>query len=103
MRRILKCDGFLPQKMDSKGELEEVTPHDLRQMKAYIDFNRALTTPFDYVAEGKTGELDLLQVKEKMRSGLMPAQPGGWKAYGKPPRSRLPIACARDRRELFEL
>ena len=64
MRRLLKCDGLFPQKMKSNGEFEEVTPDDLRQMKAYIDANRVLTTPFDYVAEGKTGDLDPLQVKD---------------------------------------
>ena len=65
MRRILKCDGLLPQKMNSKGEFEEVTPDDLRKMKAYIDANRTLTTPFDYVVEGKSGELDPSLVNEK--------------------------------------
>ena len=53
--------------MNSQGEFEEVTPDDLRQMKAYIDLNRTLTTPFDFMAESKTGELDLLLVKEKMQ------------------------------------
>src|SRR4030067_2035013 len=33
MRRLLKCDGLLPQKMNAKGEWETVTPADLRQMK----------------------------------------------------------------------
>ncbi len=67
MQRLLKCDGLFPQKMNSNGEFEEVTPHDLRQMKAYIDHNRSLTTPFDYVAEGKTGDLDPVQLKDKMQ------------------------------------
>ncbi len=58
MRRILKCDGLLPQKINEKGEIGPVTPDELRQMKAYIDANRTLTTPFDYVTEGNTGELD---------------------------------------------
>ena len=61
MRRILKCDGLLPQKMNEKGEFETVTREDLRQMKAYIDANRTLTTPFDYVIEGKSGDLDASQ------------------------------------------
>jgi len=67
MRRILKCDGLLPQKMNTKREFEEVTPDDLRQMKAYIDANRTLTTPFDYVVEGKTSGLDPSQVKEQQQ------------------------------------
>ena len=67
MRRILKCDGLFPQKMNPKGELEPVTPDDLRQMKAYIDANRSLTTPFDFVADGKTEGLDQPQIKEKLQ------------------------------------
>lgn len=70
MRRILKCDGLLPQKMNSKGEFEEVTPEDLRQMKAYIDANRTLTTPFDIVAEGKTDSLDRSQVRDKLHEWM---------------------------------
>lgn len=66
MRRLLKCDGLFPQKMNSEGEFEEVTPDDLRQMKAYIDANRTRTTPFDYVAEGKTGNLEQSLAEEKL-------------------------------------
>lgn len=67
MRRILKCNGLLPQKMNSKGEFEQVTPDDLHQMKAYIDANRTLTTPFDYVVEGKTGGLDHTQSRARLQ------------------------------------
>jgi hypothetical protein len=66
MRRLLKCDGLLPQKMNAKGEFETVTPADLRQMKTYIDANRSLATAFDYIAEGKTGDLEPLQASELM-------------------------------------
>ena len=58
MRRILKCDGLLPQKMNAKGEFEAVTPADLCQMKTYIDANRTLATPIDYIVEGITGNLE---------------------------------------------
>jgi hypothetical protein len=67
MRRILKCDGLLPQKMNTKGEFEQVTPNDLRQMKTYIDANRTLTKPFDIVVDGKTGDLDRAQQKDKLQ------------------------------------
>jgi hypothetical protein len=66
MRRILKCDGLLPQKMNSNNEFEAVTHDDLIQMKAFIDANRTLTTPFDYVIEGKTGELDRIHAQAKV-------------------------------------
>lgn len=66
IRRLLNCDGLLPQKMNAKGEFEPVTPADLKQMKAFIDANRKLTTPFDYVAEGKTGDLEPSQAREML-------------------------------------
>jgi hypothetical protein len=61
MRRVLKCDGLLPQKMNAQGEFEAVTPSDLREMKAFIDANRTLDTPFDYVVEGKLMGMDQAQ------------------------------------------
>lgn len=67
MQRILKCDGLLPQKMNTKGEFEELTPDDLRKMKAYIDTNRTLTTSFDIVAEGKTDGPDDYQRRNKLQ------------------------------------
>jgi hypothetical protein len=66
MKRILKSDGLMPQKMSPDGKFEEVTPEDIRQMKAYIDANRTLETPFDIVMEGKTGGLGLEQRREKL-------------------------------------
>lgn len=67
MRRILKCDGLFPQKMNSKGEFEAVTTADMQKMKAYIDTNRTLGTPFDIVAEGQTGGLGRSQAQDKVQ------------------------------------
>jgi hypothetical protein len=67
MRRLLKCDGLLPLKMNDQGGFDTVTPDDLGKMKAYIDANRTLTTPFDYVVEGKTGELEPSEATAKVR------------------------------------
>lgn len=66
MERVLKCDGLLPQKMNSAGQFEEVTPADVREMKAYVEANRTLTTPFDIVIEGKTGGMDRAQLQDKL-------------------------------------
>lgn len=66
MQRILKCDGLLPLKMSPDGQFKEVLPSDLREMKAYIDANRTLDTPFDIIAEGKTTGLETDQVQEKL-------------------------------------
>jgi len=70
MRRILKCDGLLPQKMNTKGELELVTPQDLRHMKTYIAANRTLTTPFDIAVEGKTDGFDQEQARDKLQEWI---------------------------------
>jgi len=66
MRRVLKCDGLLPVRMNSAGEFEDVTPDDLRAMKAYIEANRTLTTPFDFVIEGQGSNLSRDQARDKI-------------------------------------
>jgi hypothetical protein len=53
--------------MNSKGEFETVISADLRQMKAYIEGRRPLTTPLDDVAQGKTGDLAPSQAAELVR------------------------------------
>ncbi|MGB8346222.1 MAG: LLM class flavin-dependent oxidoreductase [Ktedonobacteraceae bacterium] len=54
MRRVLRCDGVLPVKMDAKRAMSDMTPDDLCAMKAYIDERRALTAPFDIIMEAET-------------------------------------------------
>jgi len=66
MRRVLKCDGLIPAKMDREGKFVEVLPADIREMKAYVEANRTLTTPFDIVVEGKTAGLDRAQMRDKL-------------------------------------
>jgi alkanesulfonate monooxygenase SsuD/methylene tetrahydromethanopterin reductase-like flavin-dependent oxidoreductase (luciferase family) len=66
MRRALKGDGWLPQKMNAAGQFEEVTPADVRAMKAYVEANRTRATPFDIVVEGKTGDLPPVQAQAKL-------------------------------------
>jgi hypothetical protein len=52
MRRVLRWDGLLPTKKD--GTNNPMTQDDIRAMKAFVDENRILTTPFDIVWEGET-------------------------------------------------
>ena len=66
MRRVLKCDGLLAEKMNPEGKGEDVTPADIREMKAFVDANRTLTTPFDIVVSGKTTGLEGLQLRDKL-------------------------------------
>ncbi len=54
MERALRWDGLLPARMQSDGSFGELTPDDLRAMKAYIDAHRAAAGPFDIIVEGTT-------------------------------------------------
>lgn len=66
MRRLLKCDGLLPAKMNPEGKFEEVTPADVAAMKAFLTANRTLETPFDIVVEGQTASLGAAEKQETL-------------------------------------
>lgn len=66
MQRVLKADGLLPEKIGPEGKGEEVTLADLREMKAYVDANRTLTTSYDIIASGKTTGLNHTQLQDKL-------------------------------------
>jgi hypothetical protein len=66
MQRILKCDGILVEKRGSDGKPEDAVPADIREIKAYVDANRTLTSPFDIVTSGKTAGLDRVQLQDKL-------------------------------------
>lgn len=73
MRRVLKSDGILVEKMSPEGKGGEITPADLREIKSYVDTNRTLRTPFDIVVSGKTARLDHAQLQDQ----LLPRQEAG--------------------------
>lgn len=54
MRRVLRWDGLLPNKINPDGSHGHCDTDDLRAMKAYIDEHRNATTQFDLVIEGMT-------------------------------------------------
>ena len=66
MQRILKCDGLLAEKRKPDGQAEDVTPNDIREMKAYVEAHRSVTTPFDIVMTGNTAKLDQAQRQETL-------------------------------------
>src|SRR6478735_6912646 len=39
MRRVLRCDGFLPAVMDEQGKWRDTTPDDIRAIKQYVEAN----------------------------------------------------------------
>ena len=54
MQRVLRWDGIIPQKMDGTP----MTPDDIRAIKAYVQANRQLSTPFAITCEGETPGAD---------------------------------------------
>jgi len=67
IRRALRYDGLLPAKMDANGKFLEVTPEDIRAMKAFIEQNRTEDTKFDIVIEGRTPAGDSKKFAAKLR------------------------------------
>ncbi len=54
MQRVLRYDGLLPFKPNGDGTWAELKPDDIRAMKEWLDRNRAATTEFDIIMDGKT-------------------------------------------------
>lgn len=66
MQRILKCDGIFPEKMSREGKPETILPEDIRAIKAFVEANRTLTTPFDIVTQGKTTGFSQAQMEDTL-------------------------------------
>jgi hypothetical protein len=66
MRRVLKCDGLIPEKSDGEGQPVEMTPEDIRAMREYVQANRELDTPFDIIMQGNTVDMSRDQRQEKV-------------------------------------
>ena len=54
LQRAIRWDGVLPAKVEPDGSFGEMTPEDIRAMKAYVAERRDQPTPFDIVVEGET-------------------------------------------------
>jgi len=69
MRRVLRYDGLLPAVMgeDGKIRMRPATTDEIRQMKTFVDENRAQATPFDIVVEGETPGDDRTQAASIVR------------------------------------
>lgn len=67
MRRVLRWDGLLPNKLNDDGSFAETTPADIGEMKRFIDEQRSETTPFDIIWEGRTPGEDRVKAAEIVR------------------------------------
>ena len=66
MQRVLKCDGMIVEKRNPENQWEEVTANDIREIKASLEANRTIDTPFDIVLNGKVADLDRSQLQDKL-------------------------------------
>ena len=67
MRRAMRYDGLLPAKINPDGTPGDLTPDDVRAMKACVEEHRSQTTPFDIVWEGRTPGGDPERAAEMVR------------------------------------
>lgn len=67
MQRVLRYDGLMPNKLTPEGTQTDITPDDIRAMKAYIEQHRTLSTPFDIISEGQTPGEDPARAAELVR------------------------------------
>ncbi len=67
MDRALQWDGLLPNKLNTDGTHAQVTPDDVRAMRAYIQEKRTQSTPFDIIVEGETPGDDPAQAESIVR------------------------------------
>lgn len=54
MLRTLRWDGVCPVRMHDDGSFGELSPGDVREIKAFADAHRSAKTPFDIVIEGES-------------------------------------------------
>jgi alkanesulfonate monooxygenase SsuD/methylene tetrahydromethanopterin reductase-like flavin-dependent oxidoreductase (luciferase family) len=67
MGRALRYDGLLPAKVNPDGSTGEITPADIRDIRAAIAEQRTATTPFDIVWEGQTPGDDPAKAEDTVR------------------------------------
>lgn len=54
MNGSLHYDGLLAAKMGGSAEESDLTPNDIRGMRAYVEENRPRGAPFEIACEGET-------------------------------------------------
>jgi alkanesulfonate monooxygenase SsuD/methylene tetrahydromethanopterin reductase-like flavin-dependent oxidoreductase (luciferase family) len=67
MARAIQYDGLLPNVIGDKGASGAYPPETVREMRAYIDQHRTLTTPYDIVVESTTPGDDPKKAADKVR------------------------------------
>lgn len=66
IQRVLKADGVILEKRAATGQESDLTPADVRDVRAFVRAERTLTTPFDIVVQGNTNQLVPAERQEKL-------------------------------------
>ena len=66
MQRVLRCDGIIVEKREPDNRQVDVLADDIREIKAYVEANRTLDTPFDIVINGNVTSLERSQLQDKL-------------------------------------
>jgi alkanesulfonate monooxygenase SsuD/methylene tetrahydromethanopterin reductase-like flavin-dependent oxidoreductase (luciferase family) len=85
IQRAARFDGFVPYKNTATpGQWQDIQPEEVRTIKAYIDGQRASSTPFDLAFGGRVRsadwELDRAHIRAMAQSGAT-----WWTEFVEPP------------------
>lgn len=97
MRRVLRYDGLIPQVIDAQGQPSQGTSDDVRAMRLFVEGQRAATTPFDIVVEGKTPGDDRVGAAEIVRPWVVSGATWWLESLWDAPRDDSGLAFVRQR------
>ncbi len=90
--RAARYDGLIPGKQDADGSPAEVTPAEIRAVRAWLGGRRPADAPFDIVVEGETSAQDkgaaATHVRPFEEAGATWWLEGLWSAMQEPDRVR---------------
>jgi len=67
MQRALKCDGVIVETRNAANQPVDVTPEDVRGIKAFVSTNRDPSKLFDIVLNGNVSDLNHSQLQDKLQ------------------------------------
>ncbi len=100
MRRALRWDGLLPSKISDDGKQQDVTPDDIREMRAFIEAQRSPTeagAPFEIIWEDETPGSDPAAAAQLVRPWAAAGVTWWLEAVWKGPETRAGLEGMRER------
>jgi alkanesulfonate monooxygenase SsuD/methylene tetrahydromethanopterin reductase-like flavin-dependent oxidoreductase (luciferase family) len=100
MRRVLRWDGLIPNKIAEDGAQTEIMPDDIRAMAAFVAAERppdVSATPFDIIWEDETPGDDPVAAREVVRPWAEAGVTWWLEAIWRGPETRAGLAGMRER------